>query len=70
MRAALLALAFCLVAGCGPVGSNTSTNTSTSSFHCCVNKAWYTCPTSDAVNKCINDTSSCTRDSSKDSQCL
>jgi hypothetical protein len=62
----LVAIAF-LSVSCG--SSSTNTSTSTSSFHCCVNKQWYTCPSSDAVSKCINDTSACSRDSSKDKDC-
>lgn len=58
-----------LALGLGACGGDTGTNTMTSSYSCCLNKAYYSCPSQAAADKCFSggDSSGCTRDSSKDS---
>lgn len=57
-----------LAAGCG--GSDTNTNTSSSSFTCCINGSFYECSSSAAVQQCVEgNQSGCTRDSSRDNTC-
>lgn len=60
-----LAAGAMLAVGCG--GSSSS---SSSRYTCCINGAFYECPSSDAVSKCgQGDSSACTRDSSNDAEC-
>jgi len=58
-----------LVTGCG--GSGDDDDSSSSHYSCCLNGAYYGCPSSDAVSNCNLNTGpgSCTRDSSQDSTC-
>lgn len=54
--------------GLSALACGDDTSSSSSSFSCCINGSYYTCPNSDAVNQCgQGDSSSCDRDSSKDS---
>lgn len=52
-------------------GSGNSGNSSSSSnFSCCLNGAFFECPSSDAVGECAETGGgSCTRDSSRDDEC-
>jgi hypothetical protein len=52
-------------------GSGNSGNSSSSSnFSCCLNGAFYECPSSDAVAECPDTGGgSCSRDSSRDDEC-
>lgn len=49
-----------------------SVTSGSSSFTCCLNGKFHTCPSSAAVSKCSTmfDTSDCTRDASKDNTCM
>lgn len=58
MRLFFVSLALALAAlSCGGASSSTS---------CCVNGSYYQCPSADAAQTC---TTSCSRDSSKDTTC-
>ena len=52
------------------IGCGDSTDDSSFSGSCCINGSYYTCDSADGVEKCgSGDTSGCSRDSSKDSDC-
>lgn len=60
MKSALAVLVAVVAAGVLACGSSSS---NTSSYTCCINGQFYTCPNADAVSDCVNK---CTRDSSGD----
>lgn len=67
----VLSAAASLFSACGPGG----TSSSSSSASCCLgakpNASYYSCPSSDAAQKCFNDGTpgACTADSSQNSSC-
>ncbi len=62
MRKFLAAIAVLTMAACGGGGSSGS---------CCLNKSYYSCPSSDAATACFKNSSpgDCSRDSTKDTSC-
>jgi len=65
-----LCLVLALIVGVCSLACGDQMTSSSSSFTCCINGAFYECDDSDAVLSCgEGDTSSCDRDSFRDDEC-
>lgn len=63
---AVCALGFVPLGACGGDSDDDDDDSNSSTGYCCINGAYYGCPSADAVSDCPD---SCTRDSSKDDEC-
>jgi hypothetical protein len=66
LTVALLSSACLLGLGVACGGDDDDDDSSSSSYTCCVNGAFYVCPSSDAMQQCE---SACTRTASRDNEC-